>query len=125
MTNGVFGSKINLTKTNTHTEKEIKTMTKAYKVVTGYELDRYGHSTGVEKAKFFFDEEKAKAFYKKGEYTIQHTVIYTYFKDGSFIKAETGVQYYEQELARKKDNEKVVIETEVRNAFTFQEIEIE
>ena len=99
-------------------------MTKAYKVVTGYEVDYYGYRTDIEIAKYFFNKEEAEELLKKGEYIYPVTAIYTTLKDGTVTRGTTGARYFEEHKARAKENEKVVIEEEVRNNYRLEEIEI-
>lgn len=98
--------------------------TKAYKVVTGYETDFYGYSTDIEIAKYFFNKADAEAEYKKGEYPYEQTVIYETLEDGRVMKSTTGIQFYERELRDARENERVVKETEILNAYRMEEIEI-
>lgn len=77
-------------------------MTKAYKVVTGYEEDFYGYTTDVEIAKYFFNKADAEAEYKKGEYTYKETAIYTTFNDGTVGRATTGANWYENAKKKQK-----------------------
>ncbi len=63
-------------------------MTKAYKVVEGYEKDIYGYTTNIEIAKYFFNKKDAVAEYKKGEYTYKETAIYTTYKDGHGLRPD-------------------------------------
>ena len=99
-------------------------MAKAYKVVIGYEVDHYGYRTDIEIAKYFFNKEDAEKLMKEGEYTYPETVIYTTFEDGTVTRGTTGVRYFEEHKVRAKENEKVVIEEEVRNKYRLEEIEI-
>ena len=99
-------------------------MTKAYKVVTGHEVNFYGYTTDVETAKYFFNKADAEAEYKKGEYTIEQTVIYTTYKNGTVGKAVTGGIWYEDRKKNAKANERVEKETVIENAYRMEEIEI-
>ena len=99
-------------------------MTKAYKVVTGYEKDFYGYTTNNEIAKYFFNKADAEAEYKKGEYAYEQTVIYTTYKDGTVGRATTGAKWYEERKRDAKTNERVVKETTIENEYRMEEIEI-
>ena len=98
---------------------------KIYRVVTGHAMDEYGYPTGTEIAKYFFDEGKAKAFYKTGEFTEKHTKITTTYEDGYVSVSTTGAEYFEREKKRALPNTKVELVNNTFNKFRFEEVEVE
>ena len=98
---------------------------KLYRIVTGYGIDEYGYCNHQEIAKYFLDENAAKAFFKTGEFTLKVTQITTTFKDGTTSVGTTGASWYESYKKRAASNEKVELVEVVENNYRFEEIETE
>lgn len=98
---------------------------KLYRIVIGCGIDEYGYPTYQEIARYFLDENAAKAFFKTGEFTLKETQITTTFKDGTTSVGTTGASWYESYKKRAAPNEKVELVETIQNRYRFEVIETE